>query len=556
MAKRRWWRRQKPGKLTTPDGLSAVTLPPGYLEALSLYGLRGSYGYVYRTQQNVRAVVDFFSKIVGAMELRHFAELATPPGRPNATLELESSRTQRLLDRPAPGMARSRMLRATVADVMVYDVAYWQKVRLDGQVRALQHHVPTALIPDRDPTTRIIRWYNTTTGTRLMPEDLIVFHGYDPELHDGFTSPLEALRRILAEEYAAGVNREHSWRNSTRKNGVVERPSAAPVWDDAQREAWRLETEGIMSGGSNAGRLLLLEDDMKFKDYSWSPEEMEYIEGRDLTRQQCAAVWGIDPRLVFATKDAITPDVRTAFITDRLLPFLTSFAEELDVQLLPEMEPLAYEEQFIAFDVHDKLRGSFIEELKILATAAGGPFLTPNEARDRWDRAPIPGFDFLYRPLNSVAGGGPQASPQNPVQTPGEQPAGITPGGGTRAPEKPAEAAEPLKAWLDAEQAHKRREAVSEAVRRHLSRQQRTVTSLAGALGKRGSVTVEDVYIDVERWDRELGQDLEKVGLNGDSMETARAINEMTKFRLSEVLEAGEPLSEAFQWHEEVLHAP
>lgn len=553
MAKKRWWQRRTRRKLTTPDGLSAVTFPPGYLDALTLYGLRGSYRYIYESQQNIRAVVDFFSKLVGEMEIKHFAEIERPPGVPNAVIELENSPTQKLLDRPSRGMARSRMLRATVADTMLYDIAYWQKVRLDGQIKALIHHVPTALIPDRDPMTRMIRWYNTTTGIRIMPEDLIVFHGYDPELGDGFISPLESLRRILAEEYAAGVNREHSWRNATRKSGVVERPALAPPWDDETREAWRVETEGIMSGATNAGRLLLLEDDMKYKDYSWSPEEMEYIAGRDLTRQQCAAVYGIDPRLVFGTKEPITAEIRTAFITDRLKPFLTLFAEELEAQLLPDMEPFDYEEQFIAFDVHDKLRGSFIDEIKVLATAAGGPILSPNEARDRWDVAPMSGFDFLYQPLNSVAGGGPQASPQNPIQTPGEQPAGITPGGGTRGPESDGKA---LEAWLEAERLSKRQEAVREAVRGHLKRQEKTLLSLAGALARKGAVTVESIWdMKGARWRKELIEDLERVGLNGDSAETAESIEEMTRVRVGEALKAGESLQVAFRWYEEEIGA-
>lgn len=557
MAKRRWWRRRKPGKLTTPDGLSAVTLPPGYLEALSLYGLRGSYGHIYRTQPNVRTVVDFLAKQVASLQLKHYAKIPTVADvAPNAIIELEDSDLVDLLNHPSPKMSRYRFWRETVGDIGVYDTAYWRKVYLDGNVNALIRILPSALTPDRDPSTRLIRWYNTTLGGRVYPNELVIFHGYDPELQDGCISPLETLRRILAEEYAAGLNREYTWKNSSRKDGVVERPETAPVWDDAQREAWRLETEGITAGAANAGRILLLEDGMKWNASSWSPEEMEYLEARKLSRMECASAFGVDPRLVFATDQPITSEARVAFYTDQLNPLLERLAEEINVQLVPDFEPLRPKEQYVKFSMEHKLRGSFVEEAKLASTLVGKPVLTVNEYRRRLEEPPLPGGDDLAVPLNTTSAGGPQASPQAPMQTPGEQPVGVTPGGGP--PNEPLKDwldAE-QKAWLDAERLHKRREAVSEVVRRHLGRQEKTVLSLAGALARQGSVTVESIW-DMKggRWDRELTEDLERVGLNGDSAETAHAINEMTKLRLSEVLEAGGPLSEAFQWHEEVLYA-
>lgn len=555
MAKRRWWNRRKaPGKLTTPDGLSAVTLPPGYIEALSLYGLRGSYGHIYRTQPNVRSVIDFLAEEVAGIKLKHYAKVPTTPTTPSGRLELEDSDLQELLNHPSPGMARSRFWKETVADIGVYDIAYWAKIRLDGKVRAVSRILPTAIWAERDPVTRIIRWYNTTTGTRILPNDLVIFHGYDPEQADGFISPLETLRRVLAEEYAAGLNREHAWRNSARKSGVVERPETAPPWEDDQREAWRVETEGITAGAQNSGRILLLEDGMKWNDSAWSPEEMEYLEARKLTRQECAAAFRVDPRLVFATSDPVTADTRTAFITERLVPLLTRLAEEIDVQLLPEFEPFNARRQYVQFNVDTKLRGSFLDEAKVASTLVGGPVITLNEWRARHNLPPLPGGDEVFVPLNSVRGGGPQASPQAPMQTPGEQPAGVTPGGGTQAEEavKVWLDAE-FKVWLDAETLWKRQERVSEAVRRHLSRQEKTVASLAGALSRRASVTVDDLWIDEDRWNRELAKDLEGLGLNGDSVVVARSINEMTKLRLGEALETGADMGSAFRWTEEVL---
>jgi HK97 family phage portal protein len=537
MAKKRWWQRR--GKLTTPDGLQAVTFPPGYVEALSLYGLRGSYGHIYSTQPNVRIVIDFLAKQVASLELKHYEKVPTSPTAPNGKLELEDSDLIRLLNRPGPKLSRFELWSETIGDYGIYGVGYWWKQRLDGQVRALRRISPALLVPHYKPGTSSIEYYTTNLNGRISPDELVVFKGYHPELMEGYVSPLETLRRVLAEEYASGVNREYTWKNSARKSGVVQRPVDAPVWADDQREAWRTETEGITAGAPNAGRILLLEDGMVWNNSAWSPEEMEYLGARELTRRECAAAFGVDPRMVFAVSEAITNETRHAFYTDQLNPLLIKFAETIDVQLLPEFEPFAAEDQFVRFSLERKLRGSFVEEAKVMSSLVGGPVLAVNEGRDRFDEPPVPGGDVVYQPLNSVAGGGPQASPQAPVETPGEQPAGITPGGGTAPAERMLD--EWLKAesqargaWLAAEKAHLRREALSGAVRRHLTRQERTVASVVGALAKRGSWTVGDLWqaIDVERWDRELAQDLETAGENGNSPELAKTLNALTRSHL------------------------
>lgn len=77
------------------------------------------------------------------------------------------------------------------------------------------------------------------------------------------------------------------------------------------------------------------------------------------------------------------------------------------------------------------------------------------------------------------------------------------------------------------------------------------MVSLAGALSGWPSVTVGDLGIDWDRWNRELASDLEGLGLNGDSALTARSINEMTKLRLEEALRDRQDVRGAFRWDEE-----
>ena len=75
----------------------------------------------------------------------------------------------------------------------------------------------------------------------LDPDQVVHFHGYSPtDLRTG-SSPIEALRSMLAEEFEATRSREQMWRNGGRLSGVLKRPADAPKWDP--------DGEGPLPGG-------------------------------------------------------------------------------------------------------------------------------------------------------------------------------------------------------------------------------------------------------------------------------------------------------------------
>lgn len=484
--------------LSTPDGLPITHLPVGYTAMLSLYGLRGTYGALYKTQPNVRAVVDFLAEEAASVKLKTYEKVPSSPLLPSGRIELGDHPMMQLLNRPSPRVTRTRLWRDTVTDIGIYDVAFWQKIRDPfGRVRAVVRQPPAAMTPERDPTTQALVRYTTTLGGTIELDDLVVFHGYDPELHDGQVSPLETLRRILAEEASAGSHRQYLYKNATRKSGIVERPVEAPEWTGEEREAWRADWEGVMSGDTNSGRVGLLEDGMSWKESSWSPEEMEYLAARKLTRLESAALYRVDPTLVFAAEGKVDKEIRTGFYVDRLNPLLTRMAEEVELQLLPEFEPFdAQHRVYCQFNIDEKLRGSFEEQAKVASSAVGGPYITVNEMRARLNLPPVEDGDKVFSPLNSIRAGGPQANPQAPIETPGDDPAsGETPGDGVQ------------RAAVNEEQLRSTALRYAELLSRHFARQGRTVIGMAGAINGR-PVTIDQIWADQDRWDRELTKDL------------------------------------------------
>lgn len=403
---------------------------------LRLYGVGGSYAQIYATQPNVRTAVDTVARESAVLSLKMYEKVPRSDVLPDGIIELDHPMME-LFAEPSPGVSVYNFWFALFADIEIYDVAYLQKVRVDGRVKALVRVPPASLSAVRDPITQAVVGYRAFNGQFVRTEDLVTFWGYDPAVNHGSVSPMETVRRILAEEIASGMDREGRWRNAARKEGVIEQHVEAPKMSDEATESFLVDVEDSLAGASNSGHPLLLQPGMTWHDFQFSPREMEYLEARKLSRLETAAAWHLPPALLAAAANGADADEQTMeiFNSSSLPPRLRRVEHTIHAQLLPEFDvvPALRRRRYVEFNLDAKLRGSFEKQAAIMATTAGGPVITVNEARRRLGLPPIPGGDLIFVPMNSIRAGGPQASPQNPVQTPAEgiEPAGTTPGGGT-----------------------------------------------------------------------------------------------------------------------------
>ena len=301
------------------------------------FGFCGTYGAMYRRQPAVRTVVDFLARNVAQLNAKVYERVSNTD-----RVELYDHPAATLLRHPNPVTTRYRHMFATVADMAIYDRAYWRILRQQGRLAVVR--VSPEILHANDetrPDGTVRRVYRLTDGTEVPRSQLIIFPGYAPDNFDEGVSPLETLRRVLEEEAAAIAHRNGMWRNAARQSGWIERPAEAPEWSDAARRRFREEIEAMMSGAANSGRIGVLEDGMRWNGNSFSPVDTEYIAGRRLTYEETAVVYGIDPSLFglgSATK-ASTEQKHTEVYQDVFGPLLREIQDELDLQLLPLMEP-------------------------------------------------------------------------------------------------------------------------------------------------------------------------------------------------------------------------
>ncbi|OGC95336.1 MAG: phage portal protein [candidate division Zixibacteria bacterium RBG_16_53_22] len=375
------------------------------------------YATIYRTQPNVRTCVDFLARNVAQLGL-HWYRRVSDTDRERLT-EFAGAK---LIAQPLPPTMKVttyRLFEALMSDLGIYFNAYWLKMRQESTLSGLLRIPPIYVTPKGSLVPKV---YELNLGGRpieIQPNDIVHIHGYNPENPISGLSPMETLRRVLAEEWEAGQNREYFWQNAARKEGVIERPREAPEWSDTARERFIADFQEAHGGGVNSGKVIVLEEGMEWKDISFNARESEYIAGRKLTREECARSYHIPLPMVGILEHATLTNIREQhqnLYQDSLGPWLKMIEQDIELQILPELED--NKDVYPEFNLQEKLKGDFEEQVKTLQSAIGRPWMTANEGRARMNlpRMDQEDADQLVTPLNVIVGG--QASPRDSAPPP------------------------------------------------------------------------------------------------------------------------------------------
>jgi len=365
----------------TFDGLQALTTPQArWMSAssnsLNLYGLNQAYADIYRTQPNVRICVDFKARNVAQLALQVFRRVSDTDRE-----RLVDHDLARWLGKPNPGTTTYRLIEDLMTDFGIYFRAYWLKVRyrgVDGRDAIGLVRLPPEEMTEEGPLypTAFI-WTVNGRERRFAPSEIVHFAGYQRGI-----SPLETLRRILAEESAAGEHREGFWRNAARIDGVVTRPKEVKRYTKEQALDWREQWQAAYAGGQGSGKTVLLQDGEIFTPQSFSAKDSEYTVGGKLRREICAAEYHIPQPMVGILEHATFSNIKEQhkhLYADCLGPDLVMIVQEVKRQLLVECDD--QKDIYSEFNIDAKLAGSFEEQAQSLQIAVGKPWMKVNEAR-------------------------------------------------------------------------------------------------------------------------------------------------------------------------------
>src|SRR5262249_31575253 len=250
----------------------------------------------------------------------------------------------------------------------------------------------------------------------IATTEVVYFNGYNPLNALAGLSPLDTLRRTLEQDIAAMENREAFWRNSSRMEGIIERPKDAPRWTPQQKQHWREQWQQRYAGPQGAGTIAVLEDGMSWKQTSWSARDSEYVASKKLSREECAAAYHIPLPMVGILEHATFSNIKEQhkqLYADCLGPWLEMVASAIELQLLPECRQTT--NIYTEFNISEKLRGSFEEQANALRVLVGRPVMTANEGRARLNLPKI--IDDVTADQLAPQQGGPSQAGEPAVET-------------------------------------------------------------------------------------------------------------------------------------------
>ena len=471
----------------TFDGLQAMTPPASSWQtsgssgaSLDLYDYRHTYAEMFRTQPNVRICVEFFARNIADVAPQAFRRVSDTDRVRLADHDLTT-----WLNHPNPATTRYRLIEDLMMDWGIYQRAYWLKVRYIGTDG--QDAIGLVRLPPEEMTVKggllptSFCWTSNGREKEFAPSEIVHFAGYKLGI-----SPLETLRRILAEEAAAGDHREGFWRNSARIEGVVTRPADKKRYTSDQAREWREGWQAAYAGGAGSGKTVLLQEGETFTASSFSAKESEYTAGGKLRREVCAAVYQIPQPFVGILEHATFSNIREQhknLYQDCLGPTFEMLRQEFQRQLLVECEDQA--DIYIEFNIDKKLAGTPGERATSMQVSIGRPWRTVNEGRalDNLPRIDDPELDTV-----APQQGGPSDATAHPgAPDPGETATAIAP--------------------------------VLHAAR---LRQQARLAKLPAS--ERASA----FFADLDRWNRELAADLTPIAGAEEADRLATATNQAT----------------------------
>ncbi len=371
----------------------------------TLYDRSVTFRQLYRSQRNVATAVIAIASNMAALPWQGFRRGGDGRERLSADHPLEV-----LLAAPAPEWTAYRAKTHLISELCIHGNAF---ARIIPAAKLRARNAP-ALVPVFAHQVKPeggsmlgaeryrVRWPNGDDESVPASEMLHLRH-WDPDDPRVGMSPLEPLREILAEDFAAAQSRPDMWRNGMRVSAAISRPIDAPEWSPEARERFRAQLQAFHAG-ENSGKFPILEDGMTPAEFpSQTARDMEYIKSRQLTRQEVAAVFQLPPQVVGIMDGGFSSEQRRAFYVDAMGPLRRMLREELSAQLLPHID--GGDELFVELNIESKLQGALEEQADAFARTVGVPIMSVNEARalrnlspvdEEWANLPVQPLNILY----------------------------------------------------------------------------------------------------------------------------------------------------------------
>ncbi|HCR86549.1 MAG TPA: phage portal protein [Alphaproteobacteria bacterium] len=209
------------------------------------------------------------------------------------------------------------------------------------------------------------------------------FHPLDD--HYGL-SPVEAAAYSIDQHNQAAQWNQALLQNGAKPSGALvvksEKEGGMGILSEEQYSRIKSQIEEQFTGTNNAGRPILLEGGMDWKELSLSPKDMDYIECKNIAAREIALAFGIPPQLLGIQGDntyANLSEARLSFWEQTILPMMDELCNALNHWLVPMYE--AQESLHLTYDTNN-IEALNIKREKLWDRVSKADFLTFDEKRE------------------------------------------------------------------------------------------------------------------------------------------------------------------------------
>lgn len=312
-----------------------------------------------------------------------------------------------LMNRPNPMQGQAKFMQNFLAYYTLTGNSYIEQTKL-GNTPPLELYTPR---PDR---MRIV------PGANGFPEKYIYKVGMK-EVHyevkvDGFNmmsnilhmksfnptddwygmSPIEPAMFSIDQQNEAGRYNIALIQNQARPSGVlvVEATDARPTGNLTDEQFKRLKSQLEENYSRNrAGKPMLLEGGLKWQQLSLTPQQMDFLENKNVTSRDIASAFGVPPLMLNIPGDSTYSnykEARLALYEDTILPMLDDVRDELNNQIAPQFG----DDIILDYD-KDTIQALVEKRMEKFTTIEKSSVLTQNEKREELGWGTVPGMDVF-----------------------------------------------------------------------------------------------------------------------------------------------------------------
>lgn len=287
---------------------------------------------------------------------------------------------------PNPEMTSFVFRETLMGHLLLWGNAYAQIIRNGrGTVMALYPLLPNKMLVNRTDQGILYYQYEKDGQTYFLANrDVLHIPGLGFDGLIGY-SPIAMAKNAIGMAIATEEFGAKFFANGANPGGVLEHPGV--VKDPARvRDSWN----AVYQGSSNAHRVAVLEEGMKFQSIGIPPEQAQFLETRKFQIEEICRIFRVPPHLVASLDRATFSNIEhqsISFIDNTIIPWVSRIEQSMQRALFSETEKRTF---FVKFNLNGRLRGDAAARAAFYQTMRQNGIMSANDIRELEEMNQIP----------------------------------------------------------------------------------------------------------------------------------------------------------------------